>query len=89
MEKKKKQAMAELPRLELDTDGIATKAGTAGCYCFESGIPRTAICANGENVLIVTGSRGYLAVSHESLPLLIEELAGLRDDLGRIRRAMA
>lgn len=89
MEKKKKRAMTALPELVLDTDGIAMKATTAGCYCFESGIPRTAICANGENVLIVTGSRGYLAVSHESLPLLIEELAGLRDDLGRIRRAMA
>lgn len=85
----KKYANTTLPRLSLAQDEIAMKAESGGCYCFQSEIPKTVFCVNGDNTLIVTRSLGYLAVAHEDLPMLVEELRDLLDDLGRIKEVTA
>ena len=81
--------LTQIPRLKLRTERIATKAEVDGCYCFSSLLPMTEVCINDLNTLIITRNRGYIAIAHEDLPLLIKELQGIQNDLERIKRVVS
>lgn len=78
----------KIPPIRLGIDHMAATAEAGGCYCFEGKIRSMVFCIDERNTAILTYSKGYLLVKHEDLPVLIDELQGIHNDLDRIKRVV-
>lgn len=76
-----------LPRIKIDISSFVNFADRNGRVLMESEIPGLIhVSVKGEGTAIVSGERGYLVVTEEDLPTLIEELEEIADQM-RLRRA--
>ena len=77
----------EIPRLRLQLSALLYKAEqNLDLYTYESIIPRLAYITDGQEILIITGRRGYLRIAGDQIEQLTEELKTIKEDNERFRK---
>ena len=78
--------LTRLPRIKINISGFTNYADRDGRVLMESEIPGMIhVSVKGEGTAIVSGERGYLVVTEDDLPTLVEELKEIVDQM-RLRR---
>lgn len=77
--------MKRIPRIRLNEEVIANRAEALGMTVYASDLPNAYMIRSDEEVLITTRASGYLRMKQEALPILMEELANIQEDLNRKR----
>ena len=84
MSAKRKRAATGLPHMYLDTESIARKAEALdGVLTYASYLPSGVMISDGDDLIVVTGSKGYLVINKVEIPCFIEELQNIYDDMKR------
>lgn len=72
----------KVPRLDLCMFNIANRAeGIPGAVVIDSDLPDAIMVRADDEIMIITGKRGYLRLTKGEVNILIEELSNIKDDI--------
>ena len=84
--RQKEKALKRLPRIKIDMTQFTNFADQEDRILMESEIPGMIhVSVKGEGTAIVSSDRGYLLVTEDDLPRLIDELVEVHDHMKRRR----
>lgn len=73
-----------LPKLRLNIEEIAIKAERLPhAFVYDSALRSTYLMRRQDEILVITGSKGYLRIKKDDVPALAEELLNIKEDMER------
>ena len=71
-----------IPKIRLDIEQIATRAETMPhAFVYDSTLRSTYLMRRQNEILIITGNKGYLRIKKDDVPALVEELQNIKEDM--------
>ena len=76
--------LRKLPYIHLDVRALATRAETdETLLVYDTTLDDGVMVSDGQRVIIITGTHGYLIISKDKIPELVEELINVHEDMCR------